>query len=114
MVVSGNLKSKIIKHKDTNISNIYNTYTLSELNDIIKFYHRYFIIDYDYVKNKWIINKSIFKIYFMDIDKRKYIKDFDIVSNKEFDNEVDAIGELIIFLVKSKFINIDDINNFNI
>lgn len=111
LVIDGTMKGKTIHKNNANVSVIYNAYSLSELNEILKFYHRYFIIDFNHTKNKWTINKSIFKIYFMDISRRGYINDFKEISNKEFENEVDAVGTLFLFLLTSKFINLDDINN---
>jgi len=106
LIVKGKSLSKIIyKNKELTISP---AYTLSEINNFIKYYSKYFKVFYDVDKNGWVINKSIFKIYFLDYNKRKFIKYFDDLSKFTFDNEVDAKGELFYFLIISKFIDVED------
>jgi len=109
LIIKGLKTTKIIpKTEDISITS---ALSLSEINDILKYYTNYFKIYFDIDKNVWKINKSIFKIYFLNHTKRKYMDDFVELSNKEFINEVDVRGEILLFLIKSEFINTNDINN---
>jgi len=97
------LNGKIIKDD----KNILPTYTLSDINNILKYYDKYFTVYYDFSINKWKLNKNIFKIYFLNHTKRKYIDYFKEYIDIEYDSEVDAKSNLLFFLIKSNFININ-------
>jgi hypothetical protein len=103
-----NKSSKILQYDD-----YIPTFTLSEINFILKYYDKYFTSYYDITKNKWYLNKNIFKLYFLNYSKRKYI---DFYKNKidiEYDTEIDSKSNLLYFLIKTDFISINDINNYH-
>ena len=83
---------------------------LSDNNIILK-YFEFFKVHYDINKNSWKINKDIFKIYFLNYSRRKYMDEFIKISDKDYDTEVDAKGSILYFLIKSEFIDASDINN---
>lgn len=101
--------NKILSNKLKNIG-VKRRITLSEINNILKYYEKYFKVYYN-DKNMWKINKSIFKIYFLNHTKRKYMSDFVKISDKDYKSEVDVKGEILHFLIKSEFIDTNDINN---
>lgn len=105
LVISGNNISKIIKKPNEIIS----AFTLSEINNIIKYYYKYFNINYIFHEEKWIIDKSIFKLILLNYKKRKYIDDINKTIIKKYDFEIDAKGELLLLLLKINFIDINDL-----
>jgi hypothetical protein len=108
LIIDGKNKSKKINYNDC-----ISTFTLSEINFILKYYDKYFTCYFDISKNKWFLNKNIFKLYFLNYSKRKYI---DFYKNKidiEYDTEIDSKSNLLYFLIKTNFISINDINNYN-
>jgi hypothetical protein len=96
---------KINKKQCKNISPVL---TIEEINNILKYYEKYF--KFDIVDNKYQLNPTIFKIFFLNYKNRKYINKFNVLKNKKFINEVDAKGELLLFLLKTNFISIKDLN----
>jgi hypothetical protein len=107
VVIKGPKTSKLIKN-DKNIT-IIPTYTLSEINDTLKYYSKYFKVYYDINEKIWKLDKTIFKLFFLNYNKRKYIKKFENIINKKYDKEIDIKGDLLYFLLKTDFISINDI-----
>jgi len=107
LIIKGPKITKIISKNDK--IRITSAFTLSEINNILKYYNNYFKIYYNFEDNTWKINKSIFKIYFLNHNKRKYINLFNDLINKKFNKEIDIKAELLYFLIITEFINIDDI-----
>jgi len=108
LVVKGVKTSHLIKIKNDNY--ISSAFSLSEINNFLKYYSKYFKTYYDFNLNSWKINKNIFNIYFLSYDKRKYLNNFIEISENTYDREVDLMGDVLHFLLKSKFINPNDIN----
>jgi len=101
--------NKILSDKLKSIGVNDNDLSLSQINNILSYYIKYFKVYRN--KNTWKINKSIFKIYFLNHTKRKYMNEFIKISNEDYKTEVDAKGEILYFLIKSEFIDVNDINN---
>lgn len=108
LVITGPKTTKLLRKNECR--DISSALTLSEINDLLKYYSSYFKTYYDEKKNTWMIDKNIFKIYFLNHSKRKYMDDFIKLSKKTFDKEIDLMGEFLLFLIKSEFIDINDIN----
>jgi len=109
LVIKGlKISTTIKKTKNVRVTS---AFTLSEINNILKYYDNFFKVHFDINKNIWKINKSIFKLYFLNSKRRKYIDEFIEISDKEYSNEVNAKGEILLFLIKSEFIDVNDINN---
>jgi hypothetical protein len=51
---------------------------------------------------------NIFKLFFMSVDKQKYMNEFISVIEKNFKTETESKGELLYQLIKSKFLDIND------
>ena len=108
LIIKGLKMTKIIrKHEDIVVSS---AFTLSEINNFLKYYNQYFKVYFDFESNSWKINKTIFKIFFLNHKKRKYIKEFNDMIKRNFNSEVNTKSEILSFLIKTEFININDIN----
>jgi len=96
-----------ITNDDSGIS----AFTLSEINEFLKYYDKYFKVDFDINTNSWKIDKNIFKIYFLNPNKRKYMGEFIEIHKKDYKTKVEVLGEILYFLISSNFIDSDDLNN---
>jgi len=100
---------KLYKTNEIKYKNRISTLTLKEINYYLKYYSKYFKI---YKKNnKWVLDKTIFKIFFLNQRKRKYFSEYSTLVNTDYQRQIDLKGELLYFLIISDFINIEDINN---
>jgi len=107
LVIKGPKMSTILPKNDT----VSSAFTLSEINGFLKYYSKYFTTYFDVENSCWKINKDILKLYFMNQSNRKFMDDFIDIHQREYTSEVEAKGELLLFLIKSKFINPEDLNN---
>lgn len=108
LIVRNKSKGKILYK--SNIKEIYSAFDLSEINNMLKYYSRYFIVNYDVDHNHWKIDKSIFKIFFLNIYKRKNIGEAVDLIERDFSSEVEAKGELLYFLCFTEFLDVNDLN----
>jgi len=83
------------------------TLTINKLNEIFSHFDQFFIFKHD--GYNWTVNRNIFKIFFLNYDNRQYINEFKKFYNNKYKTEYDIKYNLLIFLLESNFIEIDDI-----
>jgi hypothetical protein len=102
-----NEKTYCIINSNLNIDNpkeIIPCYSLSELKGVIKSYTKFFRIYYDDEKVSWVLDKSIFKLFFLDRKRILHIDEFNQIIKNIYTSETDLTGMLIYFLIKTNFI----------